>query len=185
MSGSTEQGPAPHRYGDIEEADNPMPGWWLTTFFGLITFATVYYYRDQVFHVMPTPMEELAQDQDALRSQSGKTAPPTAQALLELRADPRAVADGAATFQTLCSTCHGEKAEGKIGPNLTDRYWLHGGKPSEIFETVSHGVADKGMPAWAQALGPTKTEHVVAFVLAQRNKDVPGKDKQGVEDTED
>ncbi len=32
----------------------------------------------------------------------------------------------------------------KVGPNLTDEYWLHGGSVKEVFHTIKEGVPQKG-----------------------------------------
>ena len=53
-------------------------------------------------------------------------------------------------FKTNCVPCHGEHAQGVVGPNLTDDYWLHGGKINDLFKTVKYGVLTKGMPTWGK-----------------------------------
>ncbi len=103
----------------------------------------------------------------------------SAQSLLASSRDPSTVARGARVFSARCAPCHGDRGEGRIGPNLTDAHWLHGGKPLEIFRTVSQGVALKGMPAWGPVLGADKLESAVAFVLTLKGTCVPGKGAQG------
>lgn len=40
-----------------------------------------------------------------------------------------------------CYACHGSKAEGLVGPNLTDAEWIHSkGSYDEIVAQVMHGV---------------------------------------------
>jgi cytochrome c oxidase cbb3-type subunit 3 len=89
------------------------------------------------------------------------------------------VAAGKAVFGQYCVACHGPEAAGLIGPNLTDHAWIHGGTPTAILQTVTAGVAAKGMPSWGPVLGPDKVENVVAFVLTLRGKNVPGKPAEG------
>ncbi|MCB1149993.1 c-type cytochrome, partial [bacterium] len=92
---------------------------------------------------------------------------------------PSRVEQGREIFQTYCVVCHLEQGQGLVGPNLTDRFWIHGGKPMDIYNTVTNGVLDKGMAAWGNQLGPTRVQAVVAYVLTLRNTNVPGKDPQG------
>ena len=75
---------------------------------------------------------------------------------------------------------YGERAEGKIGPNLTDGSWIHGVRPTEVFGVIRRGVAAKGMPQWDTVLGPQRTQSVMAYVLSVRDTNVPGgKEPQG------
>ena len=100
-------------------------------------------------------------------------------------ATPNAAA-GKVTFTANCGTCHTLKASGSvgnIGPNLTDKTWLHGGKPAQIFKTVNEGVLTKGMAAWGPQLGTDKVQNVVAYVLTLKDTNVAGgKAPQGVEE---
>lgn len=175
--------PITHHYDGIEEQDNPLPRWWLATFFFTIVFGAVYFFHYEVFRSGANQREELDREVAAAAAKAGKTAPVTASELVRMAADSAETTDGAAAFATTCVACHGDKAEGKIGPNLTDAFWLHGGKPTDIYATVSTGVPDKGMPSWEAQLGHRKTLQVTAYVLSLRGKDVPGKAPQGALDS--
>jgi cytochrome c oxidase cbb3-type subunit III len=64
---------------------------------------------------------------------------------------PAAIAAGDSIFHGAgnCYACHGAKAEGAIGPNLTDAEWLHGdGSFDFIVATVTKGIpqAETKMP---------------------------------------
>jgi cytochrome c oxidase cbb3-type subunit 3 len=167
-----------HVYDDIEEHDNPLPLWWLVTFGGTVIFALGYFYYFQVFRSAMTPLDELDAEiaaDHARKVASGKAddkVPP--EVLVAMSHDSRAVEEGAATFASTCAACHGAAGEGKIGPNLTDTSWLHGGKPENIYKTIAEGVAPKGMPAWAPTLGARKTQQVTAYVLSIKGKNVAG-----------
>jgi cytochrome c oxidase cbb3-type subunit 3 len=172
-----------HVYDGIVEHDNPLPLWWLLTFYGAIVFAAFYWFHFEGFHVGKSPEEELAvwAAEDAKKkAASGATL--SAEALAALSKDPTIVAEGKKTFAETCAVCHGELGEGKIGPNLTDATWIHGGAPDKVYTTLVKGVADKGMPAWEAQLGRKKTQSVVAFVVSIRNTNVAGKAPQGIED---
>src|SRR5574343_592852 len=92
-----------HEYDGIKEFDNPLPGWWLVTIYATIIFAFIY-----VIHY---------------EFGSGPT----------LAQEPKVLAMGAEVFTGKCASCHGNELQGLIGPNLTDKYWIHGkGKISDI-----------------------------------------------------
>ena len=54
------------------------------------------------------------------------------------------------------------------GPNLTDEYWLHGGKLTDIYDTVMEGVPAKGMLAWKKQLPLGDILAVSAYVGSLR-----------------
>jgi cytochrome c oxidase cbb3-type subunit III len=97
-------------------------------------------------------------------------------------ADGTSLEAGKAVFQARCASCHAEKGQGLIGPNLTDDAWIHGqGTLLDIYGTVNAGVLDKGMPAWGRQLSPLELRTVVAFVGSLRGTHVPGKEPQGAQ----
>jgi mono/diheme cytochrome c family protein len=56
---------------------------------------------------------------------------------------PELVAKGDALFHGSgnCYACHGQKAEGLVGPNLTDAEWIHSkGSYDEIVAQINNGV---------------------------------------------
>jgi cytochrome c oxidase cbb3-type subunit 3 len=174
-----------HVYDDIVEHDNPLPLWWLITLYGAILFSAGYYFHFHVFKTAMMPADELAAENTeaakALLAQ-GKGAELGPDALLAMAQDEKTVKEGQTTFQQMCASCHGDQGEGKIGPNLTDKHWIHGGKPESVYKTVSKGAPEKGMPAWESSLGPRKTQVVTAYVLSLKGKNVAGKAPQGQEE---
>jgi cytochrome c oxidase cbb3-type subunit 3 len=103
----------------------------------------------------------------------------TNESLLLMSQIPDRLAQGRQIFDQFCVVCHSSQGEGNVGPNLTDDYWLHGGSPLEILDTVENGVPEKGMVAWGNQLGPARVQAVTAFILSIKNTDVPGKAPQG------
>jgi cytochrome c oxidase cbb3-type subunit I/II len=168
-----------HEYDGIRELDHPLPRWWLITFYGTVGFALIYFFHYEVFRSGLTPTAEWEAAREAQEIRTGGDKPPTTEQLMSMSKSAHELEEGKATFLALCGPCHGERAEGKIGPNLTDKVWLHGGSADDVYKTVATGVPDKGMPAWKSQLGRTKTSHVVAYVLSVRNTNVPGKEAQG------
>jgi cytochrome c oxidase cbb3-type subunit III len=168
-----------HEYDGIREADSELPRWWLLTLLGSVAFAGLYWFYYQTSGIGVVGKAALAEESavyaareaERLRSSGVSTGP---EALATLSKDPVTLERGKRIFQETCAVCHKEDGSGNIGPNLTDRYWLHGGGNTEIWTTIKDGVKDKG----AQ-LGGERTQAVAAYVISMRNKDLKGKDPQG------
>lgn len=99
---------------------------------------------------------------------------PTDAELWRLSRDPAAVAAGQKLFTlSSCRTCHGPTLTGGAAPNLVDQGWLHGGRPSEVFQTIVRGVPSKGMPTWGPALDATVITQIVAFIFSHHHEGEP------------
>ena len=82
-------------------------------------------------------------------------------------AAPEAAA-GKEVFATYCVACHGEDGHGMAAvgaPNLADEYWLYGGSPATIKETVTNGRSGQ-MPAHGTRLSPVQIKLLAAYVLS-------------------
>jgi cytochrome c oxidase cbb3-type subunit III len=164
----------------IEEHDNHLPNWWLVTLFGSILFSFVYWTYYHTLSAGAAQAEELQQDEAALQALREKNAPSASdESLLALSKDEKAVARGRDIFKINCVACHGMKAEGSVGPNLTDAYWMHGGAPTQIQTVIAKGVPEKGMLAWNSVLGAAKVNDVTAFLITLKGTNVQGKGPQG------
>lgn len=88
--------------------------------------------------------------------------------------------EGKKVFKQNCVACHGQKGEGIVGPNLTDDYWLHGNKLSDVVKVITNGVPAKGMMAWKPQLSTAQIQAVASYVLSLKGA-VPanGKAPQG------
>ena len=167
-----------HEYDGIREADNPLPRWWIMLFVGSIIFAIVYVPVVHVFNILP---------QHQLQHNIASAARIQEQRQLELEAsgvlDQDPVAAGHKYFKTFCISCHGSHAEGGIGPNLTDAFWVHSPYADSIRFVIANGVAAKGMPTWGPVLGDRKIKSLVAYVetLWQTPPPVAGKKSEGQE----
>ncbi len=176
-----------HEYDGIREFDNPLPRWWLWTFYATIVFSFGYWFY---YHTSQTGDSQMAAYQkevaEAQKEEDKRMAALEAQGkgvtddqLLALSKDTAAVERGAAVFKQNCLACHGAEGQGQVGPNLTDNYYLHGAKPKDSYQVISAGILEKGMPAWKTVLGATKVQEVTAFVLTLRGKNIAGKAAQG------
>lgn len=76
-------------------------------------------------------------------------------------------------FSKNCSGCHGEKGQGIVGPNLTDKYWLHGGGLKNVGNTLKAGVAGKGMISWNEVFSPQDIRQIAEYVVSLQGADPP------------
>lgn len=177
-----------HEVDGIQEYDNKLPNWWLYTLYGSIAFAAVYWFAYHQAGIADLPMAAYQVEMDKVAAAEAARIKAagvmTPEALVALSKDKGTVAQGKQVFTTTCVACHRADGGGVVGPNLTDEFWIHGGSPEKIFETITKGVADKGMPAWGPQLGAERTQAVTAYVLTLRGTNVAnGKAPQGSRET--
>ena len=87
--------------------------------------------------------------------------------------DQADIAAGQNIFRIKCVSCHGNYAEGKIGPNLTDDYWIHGAGMTNVVKTIKYGYPTKGMLSWRGELKPEQILQVASYVLSLRGTNPP------------
>lgn len=173
---------AGHDYDGIQEFDNPLPMWWLWTFFGTIIFAFLYYIHYELGGG-PSIKQELEADL-AVIEMAKKTGPPVAVEDLAIYVqDKTKIIAGAAIFKDKCASCHGKFGEGLIGPNLTDNFWINGsGSPEDVLGIIKKGVLEKGMPPWQDSLKAAEIFSVVAYIVSLRGSEpVNAKHPEGKE----
>lgn len=157
-----------HTYDGIQELDNPTPKWFMVLFYATIIFAVCYLLIYHVFHIGPLQYDEykneMAQATIEKQIYLSKAANRVDENTVKLTKEPAALTDGQSVFAAHCTPCHGEHAQGIIGPNLTDDYWLHGDKINQIFTTIKYGVPSKGMPAWESQLTPKQIADVANYI---------------------
>lgn len=158
-----------HSYDGIQEYDNPMPRWWVYIFWGTIAFSVLYVINVGPFGVGRGRIANYEAEMAAaakLHPQGGGQV--DVAALLAATKNAGTVAAGKTVFTTNCAACHRADGGGLIGPNLTDKYWLHGGTIADIYRTVNDGVLAKGMPAWGKVLKPADVTAATAYVASLR-----------------
>jgi len=158
-----------HNYDGIHELDNALPPWWKYGFYFTIVWAFGYIIY---YHVTKSAPLQLGEYQDQLtlaetqmaeyRAKSANLVDETNVKLLA----GDALGKGKATFESLCVTCHGASGEGKVGPNLTDAYWKHGGDIKDLFKVVKYGVSGTGMKSWKSELSPSQIAEVTSYILS-------------------
>lgn len=159
-----------HNYDGITECDNPLPGWWLWTFLFTIIFGFIYlvHYSSGAGPTLKQELDLAMQEIDKTKSQV--TVASETEAELEKSMGVAGIdAVGAATYSSKCAVCHGPELQGLIGPNLTDKNWLHGkGTRVAIVKVVREGVLDKGMPNWDQILTKDEIYAVTALIISKK-----------------
>ncbi|MDZ4674905.1 MAG: cbb3-type cytochrome c oxidase N-terminal domain-containing protein [Gemmatimonadota bacterium] len=161
-----------HEYDGIKEYDNPLPRWWVWTWWATIIFSVLYWFNVPGIGIGQGQIADYEAEMavaEAQRAQLAALRPgPTEQSLLALKSVDSTLALGQTTFGQMCVACHGPDGGGVIGPNLTDDAWIHGESAMEVYTIVNEGVLAKGMPAWGTMLSPAQVEAVVAYVMSLR-----------------
>ncbi len=154
-----------HVWDGIKEFDNPMPRWWLWTFYACIVWGIGYTIAYPAWPLINgatagllgySTRAEVAAD---IAEVDAANAPILARmeevALGDITPDANpdlyayAVQGGAAIFASWCSQCHGSGAAGVQAsgyPNLLDDDWLWGGTIDDIHLTISHGIRNEDDP---------------------------------------
>ena len=164
-----------HDYDGIKELDNQLPPWWKWGFVATIIFAVCYLSYYHVFHSAPLSADEYDNEMAAAKIAKDAYLKTVKDKVDEntITFDPSYVADGAKIFSENCVACHGQKGEGGVGPNLTDDYWLHGGKINDIFKSVKYGWAANGMKSWSSDFTPIQIAQVVCYVKSLKGTNPP------------
>lgn len=178
-----------HEWDGIKELNNPLPRWWLWTFYATVLWGVLYTIAYPAWPMVEratggvlgfSTRAQVAEDIAAVDAANAEVASRLASADLSTLApdDPAhqyGVAGGAAVFRANCSQCHGAGAAGVQAagyPNLLDDAWLWGGTLEEIEYTVRHGIRNEQdpdarwseMPAYAEIFTEEETAATVAYV---------------------
>lgn len=167
-----------HDYDGIRELDNALPPWWKYGFYVTILWSVVYLVHYHVSKTGPLQLDEYAnqlaeaeQEMEAYRKKAANLVDETTVAYLDGAAD---LAKGKEVYTSMCSPCHGAMGEGKVGPNLTDAYWKHGGDIKDIFKTVKLGVSGTGMKSWKADMSPVAMAQVSSYILSLQGTNPAG-----------
>lgn len=172
-----------HNYDGIKELDNRIPPWFSMLFYGTIIWAAIYF---MVFHVFndgqvqsneyKVEIEQAKMERDFLV----RTGAFINEETVKFVDDAASIAEGKEIYLKNCATCHGQKGEGLVGPNLTDDFWIHGGGVKNIFKTIKYGVPAKGMISWETQLDPKKMQAASSYIMTLHGTNPPnGKAAEG------
>lgn len=181
--------------GDLEEYNNPLPTWWVYTFYATVVFAIVYW---TIYPSWPMGKGWVGGAQSVTYVNSAgeeKSVPWNTRALLvqdlneaaamqkpwfdkiaslpygEISRDAElsgfVQSAGRALFNENCAACHQVGGGGVQGffPNLTDDDWLYGGSYDKIHETLVQGRRGY-MPAFGEVLDATQIDALANYVAS-------------------
>ncbi|MEM6579131.1 MAG: cytochrome-c oxidase, cbb3-type subunit III [Pseudomonadota bacterium] len=183
-----------HEWDGIKELNNPLPRWWLWTFYATIVWGILYTIAYPAWPLVNkttggllgySTRGEVAEEIAAVDAANAEVSARLAAADLSTLApgDPAhqyGVAGGAAVFRAHCSQCHGQGAAGFVGyPNLIDDAWLWGGTLEDIEYTVRHGIRNEQdvdarwseMPAFGEILEKEEILATAEYVLSISNQE--------------
>ena len=178
-----------HVWDGIRELNNPLPRWWLWTFYLCIIWSVGYMIAYPAWPLLTTNTKgvlgqtnrgdlavELAAAKQAQAKYVDAIASTDVAGILandELRTF--ATAGGAAAFKVNCVQCHGSGAAGSPGyPNLNDDDWIWGGDINALYTTLQHGIryasdADtrvSEMPNFSEILKPEEIDAAANYVVS-------------------
>lgn len=178
-----------HEWDGIKELNNPLPRWWLWTFYATIVFSIGYVLYYPAIPLLQGSTMGISGETNRSLLQEELTRVEASKADLVSRIDSTgledirsneelfrfAVAGGSSLYKVNCSQCHGSGAQGAPGyPNLNDDDWLWGGDLENLYLTIKHGVRNTDdddarqseMPAFGDdVLEPTQIADVTQYVL--------------------
>ncbi len=189
-----EYGTTGHEWDGIQEWNNPLPRWWLWSFYlciiwgigyviaypawplingatpGLLGYSTRAEVAEEIerFDVANAPMEALLNET------------PLADVEQNAELNDFAKNAGQAVYNTWCVQCHQAGGAGAKGyPVLVDNDWLWGGTIDDIYLTVNHGIRTEDdmdtrysqMPAYGDFMSEEEISSLVAYVQTISGQD--------------
>lgn len=181
--------------GDLQEYNNPLPVWWVYTFYITVLFAIVYWViypswpfgktwiggvsnvtyvnsagetKTHAWNTRALLMADLNKADAAQKPYFDKVA---AMSYDQIAKDPEMsgfiLSAGKALFADNCAPCHQAGGQGKLGffPNLTDDDWLYGGTFDKIHQTITGGRHGY-MPTFSEVLSNDQIDQLANYVAS-------------------
>ncbi|MBZ0201424.1 MAG: c-type cytochrome [Ignavibacteria bacterium] len=158
-----------HDFDGIKELNNTVPPWFNVLFYGTILIAIVYMVDYHVLGSGSVMVDEYLQEvkiANEKREELIRTGAFINENNVTLMTSAEDLDKGKQIFMTSCTPCHGPDGGGTVGPNLTDKNWIHGGGIKNVFTTIKNGVPAKGMISWQTSLTPKQMQQVSSYVLS-------------------
>jgi cytochrome c oxidase cbb3-type subunit 3 len=179
--------------GDLQEYNNPLPVWWVYTFYATVIFSIVYWViypswpigKDWVggmskityvnsegetkTHSWNTRALLLEDMNKASAEQKPYFDKISAMSYEQIAKDPEMsgfiLSSGKALFADNCAPCHQAGGQGVVGffPNLTDDDWLYGGSYDTIHATLMGGRRGY-MPTFSEVLDGEQIDQLANYV---------------------
>jgi len=184
--------------GDLQEYNNPLPVWWVYTFYATVVFALIYWtiYPSWPFgkgwiggvsnityvnsegetktHSWNTRALLMADMNKAAAAQKPYFDKVQAMPYEQIAKDPEMsgfiLSAGKALFADNCAPCHQAGGQGVVSffPNLTDDDWLYGGSYEVIHATLMDGRRGY-MPAFNEVLSGEQIDQLANYVASLSN----------------
>jgi cytochrome c oxidase cbb3-type subunit 3 len=88
-----------------------------------------------------------------------------------VKEDTGLIATTSKLYSTYCISCHGHKALGGAGPNLTDSVWKNGsGSVQDIYKILRYGIAQNGMRAFEKTLSDKQLMAMSIYIKSLKVK---------------
>ncbi|MFZ3042618.1 MAG: cytochrome-c oxidase, cbb3-type subunit III [Thiobacillus sp.] len=181
--------------GDLQEYNNPLPVWWVYTFYATVIFALIYWTiypswplgkgwiggvsnityvnsaGETKTHDWNTRALLMADMNQAATAQKPYFDKIQAMSYDQIAKDPEMsgfiLSAGRSLFAENCAACHQAGGQGVIGffPNLTDDDWLYGGSYEKVHETLMGGRRGY-MPAFGEVLNGEQIDQLANYVAS-------------------
>lgn len=181
--------------GDLQEYNNPLPVWWVYTFYVTVVFALVYWTiypswpfgkgwiggastityvnsagetKTHSWNTRALLLEDLNKAAIAQKPYLDKV---SAMPYEQISKDPEMngfiISAGKSLFAENCAACHQSGGQGVVGffPNLTDDDWLYGGSFDKIHETLMGGRRGY-MPTFGEVLTGEQVDELANYVAS-------------------
>ncbi|MBT8422807.1 MAG: cytochrome-c oxidase, cbb3-type subunit III [Gammaproteobacteria bacterium] len=162
---------------DLKENNNPLPKWWLNTFYLTLIFTVIYLVLYPGFGNFTgtlgwTQEGQYVEEVAASDAKFGAVYAAFGDASIEdLANNPDAVRIGKNTYDNFCAACHGADARGAISyPNLTDNDWLYGGSGAAVLQTIRNG-RNGIMAPFGAVTGADGANEIADWLLADNPDD--------------
>lgn len=162
---------------DLEEYNNPLPRWWLWSFYITIFFSVVYMvlYPTLGNYQGLLGWSQTGQYSEEVEKANASYGPIFAgfrsEDIPTLAKNEQATAIGHRLYINYCATCHGSDAGGARGfPSLKDSDWLYGNDPMQIKHSITYG-RNGFMPAFGH-LTDAQLNEVTAYVMSLSGREV-------------
>lgn len=181
--------------GDLQEYNNPLPVWWVYTFYVTVAFALLYWtiypswpfgkgwigglstvtYVDAAGETKTHSWNTRALFQKDMNKAAAAQKPyftkVSSMSYAQIAKDPEMngfiLSSGKALFADNCAACHQAGGQGVVGffPNLTDDDWLYGGSFDTIHETLVGGRRGY-MPTFSEVLSSEQIDQLANYVAS-------------------
>ena len=85
--------------------------------------------------------------------------------------DAKQADQGRATFRIYCSPCHGIRAEGGRGPDLTRGIFVNGDRDEDLFQVIQEGVPGSEMPAFSAVFDDDNTWRLITYIRSATRRE--------------